>query len=79
MENIFGKIIIIVTTLTNSFFGVSASTIPAQVMGTTTSGTTQRFYSQKELLDLAGPLPTKVELGNGKYVTTGAKKGYVYL
>lgn len=38
-----------------------------------------RIYSNSDLQMLAGPNPTKIPLGDNKYTTTSAKKGYIYL
>lgn len=40
---------------------------------------TAEFLSQDDLLALSGPLPKTALLGDGKYTTAGAKKGYIYL
>jgi hypothetical protein len=38
-----------------------------------------KVYSNEELLALSGPRPTTLPLGDNKYTTDSAKKGYLYL
>jgi len=45
----------------------------------TQTNTSKEYLSQDDLLALAGPNPTKLPLGDNKYTTNSAKKGYVYL
>jgi hypothetical protein len=46
----------------------------------TTATTIGKIYSQTDLLAIAGPVDlTSLPLGDNKYTTSGAKKGYVYI
>lgn len=56
-----------------------------QVLGasTTTATTTlinaDKVYSYNDLLKISGPNPNQIPLGDNKYTTDMAKKGYIYL
>lgn len=44
-----------------------------------TSNSSDKVYSDAQLLALAGPKLTTLPLGDGKYVTDAPKQGYIYL
>ncbi len=56
---------------------VQANTTSAQTSSATTYG---HVYTNAELVAMAGPVDlTQLPLGDSKYTTSGAKKGYVYV
>jgi hypothetical protein len=55
-------------------------TTPTSVAGTNAYTTYGHIYTQAELLAIAGPVDlTSLPLGDNKYTTSSAKKGYVYV
>lgn len=87
MDSIISKIIIIVTSVLASF-GIGgfqdvqpdfASTTNDMMATTAEAKSSVHVYTQEELLKMAGPKPTSLPLGDGKYVTKTPKVGYIYL
>lgn len=85
MENILGNIVVVIVAFFSGIFGgvynsivndSSTSSIGATV---TEAKSNVKVYSQKELLEMAGPKPTSLPLGDSKYVTKTPKVGYIYL
>jgi hypothetical protein len=63
--------------------GAANTNTPEPSTGTASADAASAYghaYTQEELLAMAGPVDfTKLPLGDGKYSTSGAKKGYVYV